>query len=258
MAKKYESGLQKIIELQKKIRKIHPLLKKFYPVTIVEDKEFFLFDVNPKNTRYDFIKATRPAMIVPKGIRAAFPLDFYDDKMACVVTGDVFDDLGGYATIFHEFIHCAQMECCEQKLKPGLGVARKAQAAKDFMWELNHPFPYEDNDFEEVYTIFLELASKKDAAGVSRCRTYLKEMLNVPDYEYMVWQEWKEGFARLIENRVRKVLGLEENHGGSEAPYSRVSFYEGGSRYIETLFDADKELEQDIEELFHRMFRGDR
>jgi hypothetical protein len=26
----------------------------------------------------------------------------------------------------------------------------------------------------------------------------------------MVWEEWKEGFARLIENRIRKKLELKE------------------------------------------------
>ena len=46
--KKYEGSLKKIIDLQKKIHKIHPWLKKLYPVAIVQDKEFFLFDVTPK------------------------------------------------------------------------------------------------------------------------------------------------------------------------------------------------------------------
>jgi hypothetical protein len=256
IAKKYETGLQKIVTLQKKIKGIHSFLKKLYPVAIVEGDDFLIYDYDTKKKKYVFVKAAQPAMIVPEGVRAAFPLDFYDNKMACVVTGDVFDDLSGYATIFHEFIHCAQMECCEQKLKSRLKVAQEAQAKQDFMWELNHPFPYEDSVFVEVYAIFLEAASEKDMEGISRCRTYLKEMLNVPDYEYMVWQEWKEGFARMIENRIRKKLDLEENHGGIDQPYNRVTFYEGGSRYIETLFKKDRTLKKDVEELFDVMFRG--
>ena len=255
-AKKYESSLQKISEIQFKIKKIHPFLKKLYPVAVVEKGDFYVFDWNAKKKHYVFIKSARPAMIVPEGVRAAFPLDIYDNKMACVVTEDVFDDLSGYATIFHEFIHCAQMECCEPDIKSRLGVAQNARAKNDYMWELNHPFPYEDSGFEEVYSVFLEQASKKDLEGISRCRTFLRQMLNTPDYEYMVWQEWKEGFARFIENRIRAALGLEENHGGTEKPYSRVTFYEGGSLYMETLFDANKKLEADLEAAFYRMMSG--
>jgi len=194
-------------------------------------------------------------MIVPEGIRAAFPLDFYENKMACVVSGDVFDDLSGYVMIFHEFVHCAQADCCEHKLKSGLSVAQQAQAANDYMWELNFPFPYEDSDFSEIYSLFLAAASEGEADKVLRCRTFLREVLNTPDYEYMVWEEWKEGFARLIENRIKKKLELEENHGGIDPPYNRVTFYEGGARYISILFEKDNSLEKDIEALFFRMLR---
>jgi hypothetical protein len=253
MVERYGQNLQKLFDLQKKIERIHPFLKKLYPVAIVEGDLFYVFDLNPSGRRYVFAKLAKPAMIVPEGIRAAFPLDFYDNKMACVVSGDVFDDLSGYVMIFHEFIHCAQTDCCEYKLKSGLDVAQQAQAANDYMWELNHPFPYEDNDFLEIYKIFLEAAAEKDVDTVLRCRAFLKETLNTPDYEYMVWEEWKEGFARLIENRIKKKLELEENHGGIDLPYNRVVFYEGGARYISVLFDEDKDLEKDIESLFQKM-----
>jgi len=255
MVEKYIQSLQKIFDLQKKIERIHPFLKKLYPVAIVKGDLFYVFDLDPSKKRYVLAKLAKPAMIVPDGIRAAFPLDFYEDKMACVVTGDVFDDLSGYVMIFHEFVHCAQTDRCEHKLKSGLSVAQQAQAANDNMWELNHPFPYEDSDFSEIYAIFLEAASDGILDKVIRCRSFLKETLNKPDYEYMVWEEWKEGFARLIENRIRKKLELEENHGGSDLPYSRVTFYEGGARYISVLLNEDKDLENDIEELFFRMLR---
>jgi hypothetical protein len=256
IAKKYDQGLQKIITLQKKIQNFHPFLKKSYPIAVVEGDDFLIYDFDLKKKQYVFVKAAQPAMIVPEGVRAAFPLEFYDNKMACIVSGDVFNDLSGYATIFHEFIHCGQMECCELKLKSKLKVAQEAMAKNDFMWELNHAFPYEDTVFSEVYTIFLDAASKKDLEGIFRCRTYLKEMLNEQDYEYMVWQEWKEGFARLIENKIRQKFDLKENHGGIDPPFSRVTFYEGGSLYIEALFGKDKTLKNDVEKLFDVMLRG--
>jgi hypothetical protein len=255
IVKQYKESLQKLFDIQKKIERIHPFLKKLYPVAIVEGDLFYVFDLDLSGKRYTLAKIAKPALIVPKGIRAAFPLDFYENKMACVISGEVFEDPSGYVMIFHEFIHCAQTDCCEYKLKSGLSVAQAAQAKNNFMWELNHPFPYDDSDFSEIYTVFLQAASDGDADKVFRCRAFLKEILNTPDYEYMVWEEWKEGFARLIENRIRKKLDLEENHGGIEQPYTRITFYEGGARFIAVLIQKEKDLEKDIEELFHRMLR---
>jgi len=37
-------------------------------------------------------------------------------------------------------------------------------------------------------------------------RKYLKNH----DYEYMIWQQWKEGFARYIENKIRNTLNVEK------------------------------------------------
>jgi hypothetical protein len=253
----YVGKLQKLVELHNEIRSIHPLLEKLYPVAIAEDEIFFVFDVAEQGSGYSLIKTARPAMIVPKGVRAAFPLDFYDDKMACVVTGEVFDDISGYATIFHEFVHCGQMETSEPKLKARLSVAREAESNSDYMWELAHPFPYKNDSFTEIYTLFLETAASQDNAGVSRCRAFLREVLNVQDFEYMLWVEWKEGFARYIENKVLRKLELEPRRGKDQPPFDRVTFYEGGARYIAMLIQEDKNLEKDLESLFQRMLRQD-
>jgi hypothetical protein len=176
--------------------------------------------------------------------------------MACVVTGEVFDDLAGYAIIFHEFIHCAQMATCEPELKAGLSIAREAEAEGDYMWELAHPFPYTDETFEEIYALFLERAAAGDMAAVSRCRAFLREVLNAQDYEYMVWQEWKEGFARFIEKKVRAELELAPRADSPTPPFDRVVFYEGGARYISLLVDENPDLEEDIEGLFRRIAAG--
>jgi hypothetical protein len=170
-----------------------------------------------------------------------------------VVTGEVFDDLAGYVTIFHEFIHCAQMATCEPKLKAQLSIAREAEAAGDYMWELEHPFPYADRQFEEIYGLYLDRAAAGDRDAVSRCRAFLKEVLNSKDYEYMVWQEWKEGFARYIENKLRRKLELEERRGPLTPPFDRVTFYTGGDLLISLLVEGDEDLEEDIEALFQRM-----
>ena len=171
----YRDGLERLVELHKQIQNQHPFLEKLYPVAVVEGKDFFVFDVKTASKGYELVKTEQPDLILPKGIRAAFPLDFYDNKMTCVVSSDVFDDLTRYVLIFHEFIHCAQMENGEMELKNRLRVAQRAQSEGDYMWELNHPFPYEDEEFVEVYSFFLEAAGEGDADGVARCRAFLRE-----------------------------------------------------------------------------------
>ncbi len=249
----YTNLLQKIFEVQENIQGIHPFLKKLYPIAVVEDRHFLIYDVESDSSQYAFVKKAATPMPMPPGVRAAFPLESYENRMACVVTEDVFADLAGYVTIFHEFMHCQQAEICEQQLKQKLGIARKAQAANDFMWELNHPFPYAAPDFVQAYEAFL---TQSGFSEVETIRQQLKALLSMEDYEYMVWQEWKEGFARFIENQINSKLNLPENHGGKVKPFNRVVFYAGGAHYIGLLSRHDTQLTIRIENLFSRMYQG--
>jgi len=249
----YFIQLQKIFEVQEKIRDIHTFFDRLFPIAVVENDHFLIYDIEPNSLQYVFVKKAATPMPVPQGVRAAFQLESYDDRMACVVTGEVFDEQDGYVTIFHEFIHCQQSELCEHELKQKLEIARKAQAANDFMWEINHPFPYTSTDFVEAYQSFL---ATHEMPEVERIRHKLKAILNPEDYEYMVWQEWKEGFARFIENQIRNRLGLPENHRGREQPFNRVVFYEGGEHYIKVLSMHEMDLIIHLETLFDRMFAG--
>ncbi|BCX03836.1 MAG: hypothetical protein KatS3mg053_1774 [Candidatus Roseilinea sp.] len=253
MTSNHSNQLQKIFIVQESIQDIHPFLESLFPIAIVEDDHFLIYDTEPNDRRYTFIRKAATPMPIPQGVRAAFQLASYDNRMACVVTGDVFDEPDGYVTIFHEFIHCQQAEICEQKLKQQLSVARQAQAVNDYMWEINHPFPYAVPEFVRPYQSFLHAHTLSEIESI---REQLRGVLKQDDYEYMVWQEWKEGFARFIENRIRRRLGLPENHGGGEQPFSRVVFYEGGARYIEKLSMQEPELTVQIEKLFDRMFAG--
>jgi hypothetical protein len=252
----YDTAFQKVLSFQQEVAHIHPILERHFPIALVEDDQFYVFDIDASGRRYEFVKRAPTGMPIPPGVRAAFPLDCYDGRLACVVSGDVFDALGGYATILHEFVHCYQGETCESSLKDTLGIARKAKAEGDYMWELEYPFPYDDPRFTEAYTAFLVALQDSHDDDVLTARGRLASMLDDGDVEYMIWQEWKEGFARYVENRVKRELGLEENHGGSEPPFSRVSFYEGGSRYIAFLGERDPSLLIDLEALFSQMRDG--
>ncbi|MCW3138423.1 MAG: hypothetical protein N2V76_08445 [Methanophagales archaeon] len=249
----YERGLQKVFTVQDMIEELHPFLRKIFPIAIAENDRFLIYEPDPSTRRYVFVKEAPAPTPIPKGVRAAFPIEHYENRIVCVVSGEIFDSLEGYATIFHEFMHCHQWETCEPQLKEKLKVAQKAMQEGDHMWEINYPFPYESSEFSQVYSLFLEALSEEDADVILECRRRLRQILKEDEFEYMVWQEWKEGFARFIENRVRNRLGLKENHSGSEKPFHRVSFYEGGARFIAHLSKRRPELLTKIERLFYEM-----
>ena len=69
----------------------------------------------------------------------------------------------------------------------------------------------------------------------------------------MVWQEWKEGFARYIENRIKHHLVIDQNHGGMDEPYRRTTFYETGSQLIDFIVGASPSSLEKIEELYYAL-----
>ncbi len=252
----YLPSLEKLCELQHKLAYIHPYIKRLFPVAVVMENELVLYDFHPESQSYRFVKKAPTPIFIPEGVRAAFPLPFYENRMACAITPDAFDTLEGYVLIFHEFIHCQQWEAGEMDLKRTLGVYKKARQRKDDQWEINYPFPYTDSDFTHLYNLFLKVMQIENTGDIVQIRKQLAALLKRPDYEYMVWQEWKEGFARAIENRIRKALDLPENHYGAQAPFNRVVFYEGGSRFIEFLEKQNPDLLVHPEALFNKMLTG--
>ena len=91
-------------------------------------------------------------------------------------------------------------------------------------------------------------------AETFKSRKQLKKYLNQIDFEYLTWIEWKEGFARVIENRIKSSLGIEENYSGKVKPHNRVSFYYSGAKLIEYLVGKEPALYVDIESLFNKMY----
>lgn len=253
MAEKYIPQLNKIRETQQQVILIHPALEKRYPVVIVENNQFIIYDVTQNQGAYRFIKSAPSPMPIPPGIRAAFPLEAYGQRIACVVTPEIFDTLDGYITILHEFVHCYQFETCEQRLKMSLDVARQAQETNNSMWEIEHPFPYNGLDFIRPYSEFIDATQKREGQKIRTIRKQLKTYLGIHDFEYMVWQEWKEGLARWVENQVNKHFGLPTSTRGTQKPYSRVTFYAGGASYIDYFAAEDPQIVKDIEGLFKIM-----
>lgn len=251
VAETFLDALEKLISLYQRVAKLNPALKKHYPIAIVEDQQFLIFDFDQGT--YQFQTRASIPMPIPPGIRAAFQIEDYGGRIACVVTPDVFDSDEGYVTILHEFIHCYQYETCEQEIKMKLDIARQAQEKGNFMWEIEHPFPYTAANFTNPYAGFLNALAAEDHVEVLVKRKMLKTYLGLHDYEYMVWQEWKEGFARWIENLVKRHLGIPENKGGLKQPYSRVLFYAGGEAFISYLSKREPALVNDLSALFYKL-----
>jgi len=249
----YSTQFSRLIELHRQVSPVHQALGRLHPIAIVDEDVFLVFDLKPGEEIYSYQKQIPLPMPVPEGVRAAFPLEDYQGKMACVVTPSVFDSLEGYVCILHEFVHCYQFETCEQDLKMTLDVARHAQETGNFMWEIEHPFPYQTLEFDRSYENLLCGIREKDRSLISEAHQGLRDYLGRHDFEYMIWQEWKEGFARWVENRVKRKIGLPENIKGSEPPYSRVSFYAGGEALIQYLWAVDKTIIDDLRVLFKEM-----
>jgi len=252
-----DSALGRLTQMHEMIKQMHPLLADLHPVAIVEGDSLMIFDTGTDGTSYHFqLKAPVP-FPMQKGIRASFPLSSYGNRPTCVVSPEVFETAGGYATIFHEFVHCAQALSCENSLKEKLHVARAALAAKEYSWEINRKFPYSDSAFVEAYSRFLSSLRDSTPGDVqSACRD-LKKNLAPDDYEYLVWVEWKEGLARYFENRIRRSCGLEPNLAGRDRPYDRVSFYYGGESLISYIAAHNPDALRSPEKLFGVMFAPD-
>ncbi len=256
IAEKYATPLKKIFDLEARFAPLHPALGKVYPVAIVENKTFFIFEPAAEEKAYRLVYTGPDTFDIPTGIRAAMPLGFWDNRMACVVTGEVFGEPAGYVFIFHEFVHCAQWGSCEQKLKDGLSIFQEAMKGKNYMWELQYPFPYASPAFTATYEALIKAWQANDAKAAGSLRARLKAALSPAEWEYLTWQEWKEGLARYLENRMRAVLSLPENRGGEKPPFSRVTFYRGGDELIRFLERRRPGTVDDMEALYRVIFAG--
>lgn len=247
----FTDAINALIPLKHRVDTLHPALEKSYPIAVLQDEQLNIYDVD--QGKYRFIKDVSVPMPIPQGVRAAFQLQDYGGRIACVVSSDVFDSQEGYVTLLHEFVHCYQYETCEQTLKMTLDIAQKAMEVDDFMWEINYPFPYTGRDFIRPYGHFMEALAVGNMVGVRDSRNQLKAYLCLHDFEYMIWQEWKEGFARWVENRIKHLLQMPENTRGAQLPYDRVVFYAGGAALVEFLATHEPACVQNLPRLFEKM-----
>ena len=254
LVQRCQAGLAIVQAWRGKAADLHPAFAKTYPVAIVADGQWYVFELAADGKSWNLSARAPVKFPLPAGIRAAMPLDFWGNRMACVVTPEVFDSADGVAFILHEFVHCFQWETVENKLKQGLDVYREAMKGKNYMWELEHPFPYGNAEVRRVYGRWLAALQKGQMKKAGHWRSVLRKGLNNLDWEYMTWEEWKEGLARYLENRVRERFGLPANRPSPDTSFNRVSFYRGGDLFISRLVEREPGLDGNIELLYQRIF----
>jgi len=245
---KWETELKRITQMQASAREVHSMFNKLYPIALVDGDQVYIFEEH--GGEYKFKLKKKAAMTYPNQIRAAFPMQENDNKMTCVVSPDALHKQSERILIFHEFVHCYQAETCESEIKDNLAIYQKAMAEKDYMWEINYAFPY---DSSELWNSYKKTASLLEDGKLELAKTARSEFLNKLTEEqkqYVIWQEWKEGYARFIENELRMYFRTENNDYGWEQDFSRITFYAGGERMIRALVSQNIELQSDLKALY--------
>ncbi|MDF2651870.1 MAG: hypothetical protein K0Q73_7675 [Paenibacillus sp.] len=253
ISQKYKDQFKRLKDLQIRVNHVHPLLHNYYPIAIVEEGNINIFDYNKNNKQFVLKHVEKDYMNIPMGVRAAFPLECYENRSVVVVTGEVFESIANQIIVFHEYVHCYQFETCEMKLRSQIELAQRSVNTKDYFWELQYPFPYEDTEFVKYVNDLFKALVANDRKELCILRQEIKAYLTSEQVEYMVWQEWKEGFARYIENVIKREMGVKENHFGVNQPYSRPLLYETGSCMAGFLYRNKINDLQDIEELYFIM-----
>jgi len=195
-------------DLQLSVSGVHPLLRGNYILGIAEGNDLALYERTPSG--YASLRTIVLPMSVPPGTMAAFPVPGIGDA-AAVTTDDGLATLEGMILILHEFAHCYQMRECEQQLRAQLPLF--AAEHPDPMWEIDYPFDYAN---AEVVKLVQMVGGGAGPESTLERISSAVVTLSDEDAQYMVWQLWKEGFARFLENRIRAALGRPQNSGGSD------------------------------------------
>lgn len=249
----FTSQLSQIVDLQGQVGDLNPLFEQHYPVVVAVEGQFLIHEFDPQSSAYALTKEVPAPFPIPEGVRAAFPIEALDFCSAAVVTPDAFDSLSEQVLILHEFVHCYQHGTCEESLKAQLEIAQQARAKGYQTWELDTPFPYESAAFTDHYGVYLSALKADNADEARRTRAELRAALSPLDWEYLVWQEWKEGYARWVENQIQRRLGLKVNTYGEKLPYNRITFYVGGAAYFDWLAQREPQALNDLPGLFERL-----
>jgi len=242
-----------IIKMHNEVKNINISLEKLYPITVIDDGYFFVFDKNEKGDKYELMRKVQTSIVVSSEILTAFHLNFYDNKPSVVISKNMLMNSGNYILVLHEFVHCFQLDNGAIEIRNGLSIHNQ-KIANNYNWEVDFPFPFKNQYFIDKTTELSACFSKGNYDYTEVYRNCMRAYLHKAEYEYLIWQEWKEGYARYVENLIRKELRLQLNSNILIPPFGKVHLFEIGSKYIEMLLEKEKGFNDDIVKLFHKMF----
>ncbi len=251
----FQPGLKSVTTMWKSIKTLHPAWEKLSPVCIAQGDNYYLYQPDSEGNWSLAQTVNRPGQ-VPQTIRAAYPLDFADNQIACVIDPGVLANQKQMIIVFHEFVHCYQFNTCEQGIKKSLKVYREATAKQNWMWELNYGFPYNNKQVAKTYLAMIKAADKGNPERVRTLRRELQALISEQDWEYLTWQEFKEGTARYLENELNTKYGYKKSASSHKKPLNRVIFYEGGEKMIRLLAKDNPELPNNLPQLWIALNQG--
>jgi hypothetical protein len=247
-----ELPASRIAALHAAVRDLHPVLDRCYPIGLAKDDRLMVFDADTDQNRYRLVCESVVPSPIRDGTRMTVTLPDYGNRPVCIVASASFESVADYVTIFHEFVHCSQWEDCEQGLASELAAAHP-DVEHFGIWETRHPFRFEDERFVHSYSRLLEVLAVGDLSAVLECHREVAGGLAPLDRAFLVWHEWKEGFARWVENKVRRRLGLRRNQNGRTAPFGLGTLHTGGAGLIELLVRNEPGLSVRLKDLYLRL-----
>lgn len=215
------------------IANAHGIVEALHPIAIAQGRILVLYD-GITLSDYKEVGRIEFPFDIPDATQAAFPLEQCDNRCVAVLGRGVVSTQDDMVTVLHEFVHCDQWESCEPTLRAGLTIEQHYKTKTNNMWEINHPFPYDKHDVQTAFSHYIKALSAWDRAGAVQMKQKICDSVSTMDFEYMVWQEWKEGYARYCENRLRKLLSLPITKS-QEHLFDRVSLYASGELLITLL-----------------------
>lgn len=223
---------------------------KKYPIGIAEGNMITVYD-GDLIAEYQPVKVITLEIELPPTIQTTCDSITYKNRCIVIVGKGLFETDEDFVAVLHEFVHCYQYESCETGLKSKLKIANHYVHLGNHMWEISHPFPYDRSESKFIFDKYLKALSLGYYGDAYQLKKELSIVLEQKDFEYLVWQEWKEGYARFVENEIRKLINLKEC-----APVSELngveSFSETGSYIFKSY--GGKTLTPDIlKEIFKKI-----
>lgn len=211
----------------------HGIVAALHPIAVASGRVLTVYD-GAHLSDFREVERVEFSFEIPDATQAAFPLEQYNNRCVAVLGCGVVSTQDDMVTLIHEFVHCDQWESCEPTLRAELTIEQHYRSQANSMWEINHPFPYDNCEVQNAFSGYKKALSEGDRAGAMRMKQKIHDSVSTMDFEYLLWQEWKEGYARYCENRLRKLLSMPEARS-PEHVFDRVSLYASGELLITLL-----------------------